>query len=78
MRTTDVVRERALALAGMGRDDDAAVEELIEAAAGKRVAIVMARQELETAPGGDSRAGAAASLLHRALSARVWADADVE
>jgi hypothetical protein len=43
MRATDVVRERALALAATVRDDDAAIEELIEAAMGRRVAVVMAR-----------------------------------
>lgn len=77
MRTTDVVRERALALAAMGRADDAAVEELTQAAIGKRVALVMARQELETAPPDDSdHAAAAAELLDRALAARAWADVE--
>jgi hypothetical protein len=61
----------------VGRDEDAAVEELIQAAIGRRVAIVMARQELETDPAdGSERAAAAAELLGRALAAEVWPDAD--
>ncbi len=64
MRTSDVVRERALALAAAGRDDDSAVEEVAEVATGKRIALVMARQELETA------SGESAALLRRSLVAR--------
>jgi hypothetical protein len=75
MRATDVVRERALALAAAGRDDDSAVEELAEAALGKRIALVMARQELQTTAEGHAENAAAASLLDRAVSSRPWPDA---
>jgi hypothetical protein len=71
MRTTDVVRERAVALAAAGRDDDSAVEEVAEAAMGKRIALVMPRQELETA---SAESAAAASLLGRAISSRTLPD----
>lgn len=80
MRTTDTVRELALSLAAAGRDDAEAVGELVESAMGRRVAIVMARHELEQVADAvePEIATQAASLLDRALEAGAWRDAPSE
>ena len=72
----DAVRERALELAIAGRDDEQAVSEVLEAAAGRRVAVVMARQELDQVPDAldPETLTRAASLLDRALEAGTWHD----
>jgi hypothetical protein len=76
MRTTDTVRELALSLAAVRRDDTEAVGELVETAMGRRVAVVMARQELEHVADAVNPeiATRTASLLDRALEAGAWRD----
>ena len=51
MSNAEMIREQALALAtsGAGRDD--AIRELERSAAGRRVAVVRARQQMETSLG---------------------------
>jgi hypothetical protein len=51
MSNAEVIRERALALATSGADRDEAVSELERSAAGRRVAVVRARQQMETSLG---------------------------
>lgn len=65
MRTTDIVIERALTLAVEEQDEEQAARELLEAALGKRVALVMARQRIneQAAVIGAERAARAVSLL---------------
>jgi hypothetical protein len=46
MTTGEIVRERAMDLARSETDPDQAVAELMTACAGRRVAVVRARQEL--------------------------------
>jgi hypothetical protein len=46
MSTSDIVMERALALAGEDLDQEAAVAQLLESADGRRVSVVLARQHL--------------------------------
>jgi len=48
MSNAEVIREQALALATSGSDRDEAVRELERSAAGRRVAVVRARQQIET------------------------------
>lgn len=48
MSNAEVIREQALALAMSGVDRDEAVRELERSAAGRRVAVVRARQQMET------------------------------
>ena len=48
MSNAEVIREQALALATSGVDRDEAVRELERSAAGRRVAVVRARQQMET------------------------------
>jgi|RhiMethySRZTD1v2_1073278.scaffolds.fasta_scaffold1014145_2 hypothetical protein len=48
MSNAEVIREQALALATSGTDLDQAVRELERSAAGRRVAVVRARQQIET------------------------------
>ncbi|HET8526972.1 MAG TPA: hypothetical protein VFM81_10100 [Actinomycetota bacterium] len=51
MSNAEVIREQALALATSGVDRDEAVRELERSAAGRRVAVVRARQQIETSLG---------------------------
>ena len=51
MSNAEVIREQALALATSGADRDQAVRELERSAAGRRVAVVRARQQIETSLG---------------------------
>ena len=46
MTTGDIVRERALELARSGTDREQAVSELLSTCGGRRVAAVIARQQL--------------------------------
>jgi hypothetical protein len=46
MTTGDIVRERALELARAGTDREQAVSELLSSCGGRRVAAVIARQQL--------------------------------
>jgi len=48
MSNAEVIREQALALATSGTALDQAVRELERSAAGRRVAVVRARQQIET------------------------------
>ncbi len=70
MRTTDVVVERALALADEGHDEESSVLDLLEASMGKRVALVMARQRInEQADAiGADRSARAVSLIEAAIA----------
>lgn len=70
MRTTDIVIERALALAAEEQDEEQAARELLEAALGKRVALVMARQRIneQAAVIGAERAARAVSLLDATIA----------
>lgn len=53
MSNAETIREQALALATSGADRDQAVRELERSAAGRRVAVVRARQQIETSLGDD-------------------------
>jgi hypothetical protein len=70
MRTTDIVIERALALAAEEQDEEEAARQLLEAAMGKRVALVMARQRIneQAAVIGAERAVRAVSLLDATIA----------
>lgn len=70
MKTTDVVVERALALASEGYDEESSVRDLLEASMGKRVALVMARQRInEQADAiGADRSVRAVSLIEAAIA----------
>lgn len=48
MSNADVIREHALALAASGADREQAIRELERSAAGRRVAVVRARQQMAT------------------------------
>jgi hypothetical protein len=76
MKTTDIVLERALALAAQEQDEEEAVRELLEAAMGKRVALVMARQRIneQAAVVGAERAARAVSLLDATIATGDLAD----
>lgn len=49
MSNADAIREHALALAASGADPEQAIRELERSAAGRRVAVVRARQQMTTA-----------------------------
>ncbi|HKE53808.1 MAG TPA: hypothetical protein VKC55_03470 [Actinomycetota bacterium] len=51
MSNAEVIREQALALATSGADRDGAIRELERSAAGRRVSVVRARQQMETSLG---------------------------
>lgn len=51
MSNAEVIREQALALATSGADRDEAIRELERSAAGRRVSVVRARQQMETSVG---------------------------
>jgi hypothetical protein len=76
MRTTEVVLERALALAAEGRDEESSVRDLLEASMGKRVALVMARQRIDeqAAAIGVDRSARAISLIDAAIATGDLAD----
>lgn len=76
MRTTDVVLERALVLADEGNDEEGSVRDLLEAALGKRVALVMARQRIneQVADIGPDRSARAISLIDAAIATGDLAD----
>ena len=70
MSNAEVIREQALALATSGADRDEAIRELERSAAGRRVAVVRARQQMETSLGdGTEQPGAdrAIELLDEVL-----------
>ena len=54
MSNAEVIREHALALATSGADRDEAVRELERSAAGRRVAVVRARQQMATSLGDET------------------------
>jgi hypothetical protein len=62
MATADIVREKALTLAGAGPTEEA-IQELLESCQEKRVPIVLARQQLLT----DLEAGPSDPVVGRAL-----------
>jgi hypothetical protein len=70
MTTTDVVREKALALAEAGTPTEEAVREVLECCRDKRVPVVLARQQflkdLEARPS-DQVLSRAAQLLDHVL-----------
>jgi hypothetical protein len=76
MRTTEVVLERALALAAEGHDEESSVRDLLEASMGKRVALVMARQRIDqqAADIGADRSARAMSLIDAAIATGDLAD----
>lgn len=76
MKTTDVVVERALVLADEGHDEESSVRDLLEAALGKRVALVMARQRIneQVADIGADRSARAISLIEAAIATGDLAD----
>ena len=47
MSTAETLAERAIELAGTGAETDAAVQDLLECCADKRVSVVMARRAIE-------------------------------
>jgi hypothetical protein len=55
LSNAEAIREQALALATLGADRDEAIRELERSAAGRRVSVVRARQQMET-PVGVARA----------------------
>jgi hypothetical protein len=59
MTTADIVRERAIVLAREGTEHTEAVDRLLEACEGRRVAAVRARQQLDAQA--DDRDGADAT-----------------
>ena len=63
MSNAEVIRERALALATSGEDRDQAVRELERSAAGRRVAVVRARQQMEASLGDESEQADAARAI---------------
>jgi hypothetical protein len=68
MTTGDAVRDRALELARSDRDLDEAVRDLEEVCAGRRVAVVRARQLIEeAAPETDPVAARAVGFLDELL-----------
>jgi hypothetical protein len=70
MSTADSVREKALTLAEAGRGTEETVEELLEYCEGKRVPVVLARQQLLkdlVARPSDPVVTEAAELLERVL-----------
>lgn len=62
MSNAEVIREQALALATSGADLDQAVRELERSAAGRRVAVVRARQQIETLGGDTEQPGTARAI----------------
>jgi hypothetical protein len=76
VRRTDVVVERAIALASGGRDEESSVRDLLEASMGKRVALVMARQQInvQAAAIGSDRSARALSLIDAAIATADLAD----
>jgi hypothetical protein len=63
MSNAEVIREQALALAASGAERDDAIHELERSAAGRRVAVVRARQQMETSIGdGTEQPGTARAI----------------
>jgi hypothetical protein len=70
MSTSDAVFERAIALAAEDGDEEHAVSELRQTALGRRVALVMAKQRIESQPDDVAAdvAARAVSLLDAAIA----------
>ena len=63
MSNAEAIRDQALALATSGTERDEAIRELERAAAGRRVAVVRARQQMATSlEGGAEEPGAALAI----------------
>jgi hypothetical protein len=63
MSNAEMIREQALALATSGADRDQAIRELERSSAGRRVAVVRARQEMETSLGDQTEQPGIASAI---------------
>jgi hypothetical protein len=63
MSNAEMIREQALALATSGADRDQAIRELERSAAGRRVAVVRARQQMETSLGNQTEEPGIASAI---------------
>jgi hypothetical protein len=63
MSNAEMIREQALALATSGADRDQAIRELERSSAGRRVAVVRARQEMETSLGAQTEQPGIASAI---------------
>ena len=73
MGVSEALQEQSMTLVGNGTDEDAAVDMLIRSAMGRRVAVVRAKQELQTrAEAGSDDSATAVTLLQQVLERGSW------